>query len=359
MAKSRSTIIICMLLFSFHIQAQVEWSSIGAGGGGALSTMTVVDDADNTIYVGCDVGGVFKSTDHGSTWEIKNTGISTYYIHDISYDPVNTNTLYVATRGGIFKSTNRGDNWEIKRSGFPTEGIYSYSAPISDIIIDPNNTNIIYAGMGFLHSGHIGIYESFWVNIANKGAIYKSTDYGENWSLIRETGINTEAKILSLAFDPNNSSILYAATDMGLYKSTTAGDTWSFISADLPHQYTMNILTDPNNSDILYVTLWTEPSNEWEGGVYKSTDGGINWIAKNNGLAQIVGSQEPTTSNYTTLIIDKNNTDVLYAANPCWNLGYGGVYKTIDGGDNWDWVTMPAGSNQNIGWGWLELVTIG
>jgi len=93
----------------------VSWSAIGPGGGGWLSSITVVDDEAHTVYVACDVGGIYKSTDHGDTWEIKNTGLGIYYVQDIAVDPVNPSTIYAGTRGGIYKSTNGGDLWTAKR----------------------------------------------------------------------------------------------------------------------------------------------------------------------------------------------------------------------------------------------------
>ncbi len=353
--KSRNLIfaIACLFFFATNIFSQISWSPIGPGGGGWLTTITVVNDADNTVYVGCDVGGIYKSTDHGSTWEIKNNGLSIYYVEDIAYDPTTPTTLYVATRGGIFKSTNGGDNWVIKRTGFPSESDYNFTAPVSNIAVDPNNPNIIYAGIGVPRSGYE--LESFhWVTSEIKGAIYKSIDFGESWNLIRNTGITTDAMIYSLAIDHNNSNIIYAATSNGVYKSNNSGETWIPKNSGLPHNLTMTLKINPNDTQILYVTLWAKPgSSTWEGGVYKSLDGGNSWTPKNSGLPHVMKLETGFTNNYPTLLIDKKNPQILYVGNNPWTPDPG-VYKTTDGGENWIWISSAESPNQNVDLGWID-----
>lgn len=347
-----TTMVILLLFVTGDTQAQVSWSSMGPGGGGWLSTITVVDDETNTVYVGCDVGGIYKSTDHGSTWEIKNSGLSMYYVQDIAYDPVVKSTLYAATRGGVFKSTNGANEWEIKRSGFPPESQYNFSAPISDIVIDPNHNNIVYAGVGVPRAGYE--LESFhWETAGVKGAIYKSTDFGENWTLIQGSGIDTSAMVYSLMLDPTNSNTIYAATSSGFYKSTDAAVTWAPKNSGLPHLLTMGMAIDPLNAQVLYTTLWAEPGLEvWQGGVYKSLDGGDSWVAKNQGLPQVVGEELGFTSNFPSLVMDGQNPQVLYVGNNPWTPDPG-IYITTDGGENWNWVSRPDPPNQNMDMGWI------
>ena len=206
---------ICCFLFSIpasDLFSEIEWHPAGPGGGGWISAITVADDPLHTIYVGCDVGGVYRSTDNGQSWEIKNSGLSIYFVQDIAYDPHNTDILYLATRGGIYKSTNGGDSWTAKRSGFPEYEEFSFSAPINDIVVDPVNNNILYAGVGVHKKGYD--FDSYhWDSVELKGSIYKSVDSGETWKLIRKTGINRKAMIYSLDIDPVNTNIIYAATD--------------------------------------------------------------------------------------------------------------------------------------------------
>jgi len=349
--------ILCFILLSPDTPSTVSWSSIGSGGAGWISAITVVNDDAHTVYVGCDVGGIYKSTDRGLTWEIKNTGLSTYYVQDIEYDPSAPSTLYAGTRGGVFKSIDGGDTWVSKRSNFPDESAYNFSAPVSDIVVDPADPSIIYAGIGVPRTGY-ELDEFYWKTSGVKGTIYKSDDSGESWSLIHDTGINPEAMIYSLAIEPGNSNTIYAATSIGVYKSTNAGATWISKNTNLPlHLLAMTLVIDPIHTETLYVTMWAEPDPAlppWKGGVYKSTDGGGNWGAMNNGLPQVMGAEVGLTSNYAPLVIDKDNPQILYTGNNPWTPDPG-VYKTIDGGKNWVWVSrfdssVPEQDNVTIGW---------
>jgi len=344
--------ILCLLLLNPSSLSSISWSPIGPGGGGWMTSITVANDAAHTVYAACDVGGVYKSTDHGKTWQIRNNGLTTYYVQNIAYDPVTPTILYAATRGGVFKSPDGGESWQSKRSGFPSESPYHFSAPISDIVVDPTSPNIMYAGIGVPRAGY-ELDSYYWQQCEVKGAIYKSTDSGENWTQIKDTGIPADAMIYSLALDPGNSNIIYTATSRGVYKSIDSGATWTAKNTDLPHQRAMILVIDPANINTLYVTMWAEPgSASWQGGVYKSTNGGDSWAAKNNGLPQTMGSEEGFTSNYPALVVDEQHPQTLYVGNNSWTPDPG-VYKTTDGGDHWNRVSRDEAPDQNVDLGWI------
>jgi photosystem II stability/assembly factor-like uncharacterized protein len=254
----------------------------------------------------------------------------------------------------VFKSTDGGEHWQLKRSGFPPENPYNYSAPVSDIAVDPRHPEILYAGIGITRAG----YEqdsSHWQDVDLKGALFKSFDGGENWTLIRETGIAPTAMIYSLAIDPETTSTLYAATDSGVYKSMDAGQHWQASSNGLPdHLHGMTLVVDPVHTNTLYVTMWAEPgSASWQGGVYKSTDGGQSWVAKNNGLPQDIASEYGFTANYPVMVINPQDPQTLYVGNTPWTPDPG-VYKTTDGGEHWTRVSREdEGDNPNVDLGWI------
>ena len=339
-------------MFSINAYTQISWKPAGPGGGGWISAITVTNDPLHTIYVGCDVGGVYKSTDNGGNWMIKNNGLSIYFVQDIAYDPKNPAILYLATRGGIYKSVNGGDSWTPKRSGFPEIAEYAFSAPVNDIVVDPKNPDVLYAGVGVHKKGYD--FDSYhWDSVEIKGSVYKSTDRGETWRLIRKTGISPKAMIYSMDIDPENTNIVFAATDKGVYRSTDGGESWKRKKSGLPNLKAMKIIVNPVNTETVYVTLWTDPGSWiWRGGVYKSTNGGDSWKAVNNGLPKTIGKESGFTCNYTTLVMDRNNPEVLYAGNMPWTPDPG-VYKTTDGGNSWNWVSRADTEDSNMDLGWI------
>ncbi len=339
-----------LTIFSFLAQAQTWSAPIGPGGGGWITTVTIVNDAQHTVYVGCDVGGIYKSTDNGNSWQIKDNGLDIYFMHDIEADPTTPTTLYLASRGGVYKTTDGGDHWIPKRNNFPPISDFTFSAPVSDIAIDPNHHNIIYAGIGVPNTGY-DLNSYHWQSTTINGAIYKSTDGADTWTLIQNTGIPSDAMIFSIIVSPYDSDIIYTATSAGVYKSIDAGANWTAMNTGLPHHLTMSLVQADANT--LYVTLWAEPgSATWQGGVYKTTDGGQNWTAMNTGLPQVVGNVSGLTTNYPDLVIDPNDSQTLYIGNIPWTPEPG-IFKTVDGGAHWAWSTVEDGANQNIDIGWI------
>ncbi|MCH7658760.1 MAG: T9SS type A sorting domain-containing protein [Bacteroidetes bacterium] len=197
-----------------------------------------------------------------------------------------------------------------------------------------------------------------WEIVEEKGVIYKSTDYGESWSKIQNTGINSNALIYSMAIDPNDPTVLYVATEYGVYKSADAGNTWQSKITGLPHLDTRNIIIDPANSNILYVGI--ESYNEFydenwtsvQGGIYKTSDGGQNWIRIDT---------NPPQPSVSDLAINPTNPDIIYSAtremyDHSQQIMYrGGVYKSTDGGNNWIERSNGFGDIENLNVGSLAI----
>jgi photosystem II stability/assembly factor-like uncharacterized protein len=331
----------------------------GPGGGGSIPTIAIAPTPPGIVYVGCDVGGVYKSTNDGESWVIKNKGLMNYDTRSIVIDPYNPSVVYVATTGGIFKSTDGGENWAAKRNGFPDIEKWSLSAPVSVLVIDPVDPDTIYAGIGCL-----GVSVTSYEESHGKGTIYKTLDGGESWFIVN-TGastIDSSAVIHSIAIDSSNTSTLYTATNKGLYKSTDGGVNWTAKNDGIPiysgetSPNVRQVIVNPHNPITIYATVQTKPNTEpWQGGVYKSTDGGENWVAKCNGLAQFAGgpyAHPMQTSNYRHMVIDPENPETLYVGDYSW--GDSGVYKTTDGGDNWVRLTIQSDPGQNMDHGWID-----
>lgn len=255
--------------------------------------------------------GIIKSTDGGATWTQVMTKISSqlFGIQMLKFDPTNSNTIYACATDGLYRSTNSGSTWSQILSK-----IY-----VSDICINPSNTDQIVVGVGNMVNIDKGIYRttngsnasptwtkitsglpsSFdgYIRLDNIGAtrlyasiggttgneLYLSTDFGASW-FAKNGSAHAGFQYWfahTLAINPSNTNdILIAGIDFYRYTSTnttTGGSRADISTGSSPiHSDHHDIEYDPNNSNIIYVAC--------DGGVYKSTNGGVNWNARNTGL---------------------------------------------------------------------------
>jgi len=166
----------------------------------------------------------------------------------------------------------------------------------------------------------------------------------------------------SITIDPKNENVVYAGTETnGIFKTTDGGNTWMRLRQGLKctanhtgYSQIFNITIDPKNSQVLYAATVNGPGPNSpqlypsaSGGVYRSTDGGLTWTQKNNGL--------PNT--YATyVLVDSTNPQRIYVGlggvKSTFSLapGFykGGVYVSTNGGDSWTALPVPAGVDSNI-----------
>ncbi len=216
-------------------------------------------------------------------------------ITDLLINPNNTAVLYVGTSDtGVYKSSDGGATWTQSNGG----PLYIYA---NKLVIDPSAPSTIYAG------SYLGVY--------------KSTDGGLSW-INSNTGFTaTSESIKVLSIDPKNTATLYAGSLLGgVYKSNNGGLSWSPANYGLPSSgqsgiFVNSLAIDPSNPATLYVG-----SSAFA--VFKSTDGGANWQSANTGLTYITVSGP--------LLIDPSNPAILYAGTYST-----GVYKSTNGGGSW------------------------
>lgn len=263
--------------------AGVNWESVSDGsvfGTGSVGAIAVSDSDPNVVYVGMGESpirgnvshgdGMYKSTDAGKTW--KRIGLDdTRQIARIRIHPRNPDLVYVAALGhvwgpnderGVFRSKDGGKTWE----KVLTRG---NKAGAIDLIIDPTNANVLYAGFW-------EVYRKPWTLESGgpNGGIFKSTDGGDTWTeLTRNPGLprGTVGKI-GITVSPANSDRVWAiveAEDGGVFRSDNGGRTWSKVNEERRLRqrawYYSRIYADPKNADTVYVL---------NTGFYRSNDGG-------------------------------------------------------------------------------------
>ncbi len=276
------------------------------------------------------------------TWEFAGPTNIGGRITDIESHPNSPETIYLgAATGGVWKSTDNGSTWDFKFDGVPL-------ISIGDIAIDPNNEDVIYVGTGEANSSSFSF-------IGN--GIYKSTDAGESWG---HSGLELSAYIGRVVVDYDNSNRIYTAVcgslftpseERGIYRSLDAGESWDRILFVNDTVAAIDFLQHPEDPDILYAAMWERTRGlEYrhsfgEGtGIWKSNDGGDTWNEMTVGLP-IGDVGRPG------LAIAKSNPDVLYVFYdmPYYQVD---VYKTQDGGDTWTQTNdgQLDGMNSSFGW---------
>ena len=205
-----------------------------------------------------------------------------------------TATIYAATAsGGLWKSVNNGLTWELI---FDIDDIFSVGA----VAVAPSDPNLLWVGTGEGNNSR----SAYWGN-----GVYKSTDAGATWT---HMGLPESQHVGRIRIHPTNPDIVYVAAlghlysdnpERGLYRTTDGGNTWDLVLTDViepggnfegettRHIGVVDVVMDPRDPDVLYAATYDKVRKPWtfnEGGpgsrIYKTNDGGDNWEMLTNGL---------------------------------------------------------------------------
>jgi photosystem II stability/assembly factor-like uncharacterized protein len=252
--------------------------------------------------------GVYKSLDGGKTFT--NMGLKfSEHIGNIIIDPTNENTVWVAAYGpvwknggerGVYKTTDGGKTW--KRTLFISE-----ETGISEIAIDPTNSNILYAAA---HQRRR--HEWTYIGGGPESSLYKSTDGGETWKEINSGLPKGDMGRIGIAVSPVDENYLYAIVEArynkgGVYLSTNKGESWTKQgNFNTSGNYYQEIFCDPSDKNKVfamdtYMHLSTDGGKTFKpaGESNKHVDNHCIWIDPQNTNHWLVGCDGGLYETYT------------------------------------------------------------
>lgn len=274
---------------------------------GRIDDFAVLESNPAVFYVAAATGGVWKTTNRGTTFTPVFTRESTSSVGDVAIAPTDPNVLWVGTGEnnnrqssswgeGVFKSTDGGKT-------FANMGLRA-SRHIARIIVDPVDHDVVYAAA-------LG---SLWGAGGERG-VFKTADGGLTWANVLKTDADTGAT--ELVMDPRNNKVLYAATyqrrrapwgmngggeGSAIWKSSDAGRTWTKLTTGIPEGPKGRIGLDVWRKDpnVLYARI----EHEKETGTYRSDDAGASW--------RKVSTTNPRPMYFSQIRIDPQDASRIY-----------------------------------------------
>lgn len=310
----------------------LSWRNIGPYRGGRCVAVAGVPSYPLRFYMGTTGGGIWKTEDAGQSWDNCSDGFfNTGSIGAIAVAPSDHNTIYAGTgehpvRGvmtsagdGVYKSQDGGRSWQYL-------GL-KYARHISAIVVHPRYPDIVYVAVqGAVHGP------------SETRGVYRSMDGGMSWQ--KTLFINETTGAASLSIDPSNPRILYAGMwdhlrspwsirsggeGSGLYRSTDGGLNWEKLGEGLPEEMgKVGVCVAPSNPAKVYAVIEAE-----NGGVYRSEDRGEHW--------ELVNNQRVTVARawyYTKIAVDPTDEETVYVLNAP-------LLKSNNGGKDFTSVSNP------------------
>jgi photosystem II stability/assembly factor-like uncharacterized protein len=314
----------------------MQWRLIGPHRGGRVTSVCGVPSQPAVYYIGTPGGGVWKTEDGGQVWKPIFDEEHVASIGAVAVAPSDPKVVYVGTGeqtpgNGVYKSNDGGATWT--NIGLRDTHV------ITGIVVDPRNPDeVLVAAAGDHWSG------------AERG-IYKTTDGGRNWT--KALYKDEETSVPDIEADPDNPSVLYAATwtrpedpfdisepekkrtqDAVIYKSTDQGSTWNAVEGKgLPADPMgrVGVAIAPGSNGMRVYAIVSQ-------GLFRSEDGGISW-QRSTTDPRIEGN-----GYFSRVFVDPRNSDYVYVAQTS-------MYRSKDGGRSFEaWAGAPSGDDYHVLW---------
>jgi hypothetical protein len=347
--KAALNFILCLSVSAslFGVFAQpgtYQWQSVQLGGGGFVPGLVFSPVAKGMLYARTDMATAYRWNDANGTWIpmmdwLSRSQMQYIGVEAIAADPVDSNVVYMAvgtytsSNGAIIKSSDRGTTWTWYTIDAPMGGNSDGRSAGERLMVDPNNTNILYFG-------------------SRTTGLWKSVNAGAAWNKVTSFPVmgNSGYGLSFVVFDKtsgtpgNGSSTIYVgviatAAGSNLYCSVDSGGTWTLVAGTggPTGQMPIHATFGPNHVMWLAYNSGPPPSNSSSGAVWKYAPATGAWTNVNpaghgGGIGGITVSA--TDSNFAiTTTIDWWNPDE--------------IYRTTDGGASWTGIDKNAKFNMN------------
>jgi|GEM_PF-517404 len=329
-------LLLCCFTSLNLIAQQHAWERTNPGGGGAIALVGAT--ANGTILSASDLSGIYKTTNNGASWEVLGNaqGLTQTNITCFGFHPQDGNTFVIGTGVGAFKTVDGGNTiYPVNMEARPNTG----KGFVESMAMDMTTGS----------TGYMAHHDNWNVPLS----FLKTTDFGENWTIQSATGLGVNARIVKIMVDQSDINIVYVLTGKArfgcslprLYRSTDGGSNFIPIATGVGD--ILDVDLHPTNSDIIYVStflagncsvaMWQYGSPNF-GASYKSIDGGVSF-------QQIIDK--------TGIISVGNNPDNISITDifdPGTNNSRSGTWSTTNGGSTW----ARTGDTQNWFKGWAK-----
>lgn len=283
-----------------------------------------------------------RSAGFSSTWTLQGPGNIGGRINCVAVKPGNPNIMLAGNAaGGIFKTIDGGATW------YSVFDAQSYLA-ISCIVYDPQHPDTLYAGTGDRNM----VRYTF-----NGNGLYRSTDGGETWQAF---ALAPQGIVAQLVINPLNTQTMYAATMgnafaadslRGVYKTTDGGLNWQRVLLAGTNAGCIDLVMNPQDTAVLYAASWNSlrsnsanVNSGLESKLWKTSNAGSSWQPVNGTF-----NQEP--NGRISLAISNQNPDKLYACVVDTFKSLKGIYLTTNGGTSWTPLDVSSIQNEIYGSG--------
>jgi len=344
------------------------WQSIGPRGtntdyslaSGRVATLTLHPRNPSIVLLGSATGGIWKSTDAGSTWRPVSDTAPALAVSAIAYAPSNASIVYAATGevdsadlelkpsrsfgtylgAGVLKSVDGGESWTRVDVDLPPNAV------LSRVVVHPKDPNLVAVG--------VYVVQDLAADRCGAGGVYRSTDGGVHFerTLVHH--------VSDLAQDPKDPSTLWGAFAVlstglpdrdcadpelpsGVYRSTDFGRSWegSLVPATPGATFEsptgnikLAVSTASAESPATRVTASVLDRNDehTEGGIFRTTDGGATWVKRSVDTTMCPDPDSPQCSYNHFIVASPDDPDTLY-------FGAINIWKSTDGAATWRKLT--------------------